>query len=87
VLLPIGYASGHDDVIFLREVQKLAKTELKLEYELNIWEIMYFLSHSQSFYGTSLHGIITAMSFGVPHFCIDKRIEKITSFVQTWSVG
>ncbi|HHE8550723.1 TPA: polysaccharide pyruvyl transferase family protein [Escherichia coli] len=87
VLLPIGYASGHDDVIFLREVQKLAKTELKLEYELNIWEIMYFLSHSHSFYGTSLHGIITAMSFGVPHFCIDKRIEKITSFVQTWSVG
>ena len=48
---------------------------------------MYFLSHSHSFYGTSLHGIITAMSFGVPHFCIDKRIEKITSFVQTWSVG
>lgn len=86
VLLPIGYASGHDDVIFLREVKALSKTDIRLEYELNVWEIMYFLSHSQSFYGTSLHGIITAMSFGVPHFCINDQIDKITSFVKTWSV-
>ncbi|HHO0201190.1 TPA: polysaccharide pyruvyl transferase family protein [Klebsiella quasipneumoniae] len=86
ILLPIGYASGHDDVLFLKEVQSLATTNIKIQYELNVWEIMYFLSHSQSFYGTSLHGVITAMSFGVPHFCINEKIDKITSFVKTWSV-
>lgn len=87
VLLPIGYASGHDDVLFLKEVKSLAKTNLKIQYELNVWEIMYLLSRSQSFYGTSLHGVITAMSFGVPHFCLNEKIDKITSFVQTWSVN
>lgn len=86
ILLPIGYASGHDDVLFLKEVQSLAKTDLKVQYELNVWEIMYLLSRSQSFYGTSLHGVITAMSFGIPHFCLNEKIDKITSFVKTWSV-
>ncbi|HFP9448559.1 TPA: polysaccharide pyruvyl transferase family protein [Raoultella ornithinolytica] len=86
VLLPIGYASGHDDVLFLKEVQLLATTKLNVQFELNVWEIMYFLSHSQSFYGTSLHGVITAMSFGIPHFCLNEKIDKITSFAKTWSV-
>lgn len=86
ILLPIGYASGHDDVLFLKEVQSLAATKLNVQFELNVWEIMYFLSHSQSFYGTSLHGVITAMSFGVPHFYLNEKIDKIASFVKTWSV-
>jgi len=86
VLLPIGYASGHDDVIFLQEVNFHAQGVLNLQYELNIWEIMYFISKSKVFFGTSLHGVITAMSFGVPHFNINKNIEKLTSFIQTWSV-
>lgn len=87
ILLPIGYASGHDDVLFLKEVQSFATTNLKVQYELNVWEIMYLLSRSQSFYGTSLHGVITAMSFGIPHFCLNGKIDKITSFVKTWSVA
>ncbi|PLP27000.1 polysaccharide pyruvyl transferase family protein, partial [Klebsiella michiganensis] len=33
-----------------------------------------------------LHGVITAMSFGIPHFCLNEKIDKITSFVKTWSV-
>lgn len=30
--------------------------------------------------------VITAMSFLVPHFSINKKIAKLTSFVKTWSV-
>ncbi|WP_109240862.1 polysaccharide pyruvyl transferase family protein [Klebsiella michiganensis] len=87
VLLPIGYASGHDDVVFLRKVNAYANNNFILLDNLNVWEIMYVISKSKVFYGTSLHGVITAMSFHVPHFSINNDIEKLTSFLQTWSVS
>lgn len=87
VLLPIGYASGHDDSIFLEEVRKYSKEGITLLDELNVWEIMYVISKSKAFYGTSLHGVITAMSFGIPHYCINSDIKKLTSFLKTWSIS
>lgn len=87
VLLPIGYASGHDDIIFLEKVKSYANEDLLLLNELTVWEIMYIIATSSGFYGTSLHGVITAMSFGVPHFCINSDIKKLVSFLETWSVA
>ncbi|MBE8890352.1 polysaccharide pyruvyl transferase family protein [Klebsiella grimontii] len=86
VLLPIGYASGHDDIAFLDKVYSAAVNKFSIVDDLNVWEIMYLIIKSQAFYGTSLHGVITAMSFGVPHYCINKNISKLTSFLETWSV-
>ncbi|MBL1167153.1 polysaccharide pyruvyl transferase family protein, partial [Escherichia coli] len=86
VLLPIGYASGHDDVIFLEKVKACSEHTLLLLNELNVWEIMYVIAKSIGFYGTSLHGVITAMSFQIPHFCINDDITKLVSFLETWSV-
>ncbi len=86
ILLPIGYASGHDDAIFLKNVKSLCKSEVLLLDQLNVWEIMFIISRSQAFFGTSLHGVITAMSFGVAHFSLNSEIEKLTSFLNTWSV-
>lgn len=86
VLLPIGYASGHDDVIFLEKVKACSEHNLLLLNELNVWEIMYVIAKSIGFYGTSLHGVITAMSFQIPHFCINDDITKLVSFLETWSV-
>ncbi len=89
VLLPIGYASGHDDVLFLKKVAAAmegAGVPVNLPYELSVWELMYIIANSSGFYGTSLHGVITAMSYSVPHYCINASIEKLVSFLQTWSV-
>lgn len=86
VLLPIGYASGHDDMVFLERVKLLANSDVLLLDDLNVWEIMYVISRSFAFFGTSLHGVITAMSFLVPHFSINNDIVKLTSFLNTWSV-
>lgn len=86
ILLPIGYASGHDDIVFLEKVKSLSKRDMLILDDLNVWEIMYIIANSKAFYGTSLHGVITAMSFLVPHFSINKKIAKLTSFVKTWSV-
>lgn len=86
VLLPIGYASGHDDIDYLSKVQMISNSELELFYELTVWEIAYFIANSSGFYGTSLHGVITAMSYAVPHFCINQNLAKLTSFLETWSI-
>lgn len=87
ILLPIGYASGHDDVIYLQEVQTFTNGQLKLFNDLNIWEIAYFIAMSKGFYGTSLHGVITAMAYKVQHFCINEKLEKLKSFMTTWSIS
>ncbi|TMS54356.1 polysaccharide pyruvyl transferase family protein [Acinetobacter lwoffii] len=86
ILLPIGYASLHDDYLYLREVQLCSNNELNLFYDLSVWEIAYFIAKSCGYYGTSLHGAITAMSYGVPHYCINSKVEKFVSFVETWSL-
>jgi len=87
VLLPIGYASGHDDVIFLRNLQEKIPDCTELLYELTVWEILYVIANASAFYGTSLHGVITAMSYNVPYFSINSEIKKISSFLSTWSIA
>lgn len=87
ILLPIGYASGHDDIVFLKKVQSFSKNEIKLFYDLSVWEIAYIISNAECYFGTSLHGAITAMSYKVPHFCISSRVKKMVRFLETWSVS
>lgn len=86
VLLPIGYASGHDDTVFLQKVKDASSFGIPIYNDLSVWEIMYMIARSEIFYGTSLHGVITAMSFGIPHYCINHDIKKLVSFLNTWSI-
>jgi polysaccharide pyruvyl transferase WcaK-like protein len=87
LLLPIGYAAGHDDLYILREVHKKIPDITDLKTDLNIWEIMYLIKHSDFYMGTSLHGVITAMSFGKPHFGINPKIPKLDAFLSDWSIA
>jgi hypothetical protein len=87
LLLPIGYAAGHDDLYILREVHKKIPDFTDLKTNLNIWEIMYLIKHSDFYMGTSLHGVITAMSFGKPHFGINPKIQKLDAFLNDWSIA
>ncbi|GAC31074.1 polysaccharide pyruvyl transferase family protein [Paraglaciecola polaris] len=86
VLLPIGYASGHDDLQYLKKIEKRLDGEGLLLQKLNVWEIMYIIKNAKLFIGTSLHGIITAMAFNVPHFGLNPNIFKVNSFLQDWSI-
>lgn len=85
-LCPIGYAKGHDDYDFLRDVQETSKGRFKLFYNLNVWEILWLIRKSKLFIGTSLHGVITAMSYGLPHFGLNPSVKKLQSFLETWSI-
>lgn len=87
VLLPIGYASGHDDYQLLKKVHQSLGTQTVLLYDLTIWEIMYTIQNGNMFFGTSLHGVITAMAYNIPHFGINPKVAKLDAFLQEWSVA
>ncbi|WP_395344619.1 polysaccharide pyruvyl transferase family protein [Ningiella sp. W23] len=86
-LLPIGYASGHDDADYLKAVGDAFDGEVLFANDLNVWEIMYVIKHSKLFVGTSLHGVITAMAFNHPHFGLNPDITKVDSFLKDWSIA
>lgn len=86
LLLPIGYAAGHDDFYVLDKIRKEIPSISMIENDLTLWEIMYLISNSKLYIGTSLHGAITALSFSVPHFGLNKKITKLDDFLKTWSV-
>lgn len=86
VLLPIGYASGHDDFYLLEKIHTMLPGHTEILYDLNVWEIMYVIKKSNLYIGTSLHGAITALAFGVPHFGLNKSIYKLDGFLSDWSV-
>ena len=87
LLLPIGYAAGHDDFYLLNDIHKKMLDCSDIKFDLNVWEIMYLIKNGDFYMGTSLHGAITAMSFGKPHFGINKSIQKLNAFLRDWSIS
>ena len=83
ILCPIGLALDHGDDIILKKIGDL-NTELKYYHPGNVFEIMYLISRSKIYLGTSLHGLITAQSFNVPFFVFPQKITKIKTYIETW---
>ncbi len=85
VLVPIGYAILHDDLVALKELKAKISDSVLIE-KLTIKEIMYLISGASFFLGTSLHGIVTAMSFKVPYIALGghNSSAKLDTFVKTW---
>lgn len=85
VLLPIGLAAGHDDLSSLKRIYSMCDKESVILFDkINIFDVMYVIARAKAFIGSSLHGIITAASFYVPHTVITSRAIKTLSFVRTW---
>ncbi|MBP3441601.1 MAG: polysaccharide pyruvyl transferase family protein [Clostridia bacterium] len=85
VLVPIGYAILHDDLVALKSL-KAQLPEVILIEKLTVKEIMYLIAGASFFLGTSLHGIVTAMSFAVPYIALGSHNSsaKLDTFVKTW---
>ena len=85
VLVPIGYAILHDDLVALKELKAKISETILIE-KLTVKEIMYLIARASFFLGTSLHGIVTAMSFSVPYMALGAHNSsaKLDNFVKTW---
>ena len=84
ILLPIGYAQGHEDHIILNKIYKKINRDCYIPKFNNIYETIFMIKNSKIFMGTSLHGIITAISYEIPHIVVTTELEKLNSFVNTW---
>lgn len=86
-LCPIGYANGHDDIEFLREIHQASDGEFDLIEDMNLWEIMSVIRNAELFIGTSLHGVITALSYSIPYIGLNRRVGKLDRFLSDWGIG
>jgi len=86
LLIPIGRAGGHSDHIGMKRIKDNINIPVEIPENCNIYDIMYLIAKSELFMGTSLHGNITAISFGVPNIGLDKRVSKLDSFLKTWDI-
>jgi polysaccharide pyruvyl transferase WcaK-like protein len=85
VLCPIGMAPNHEDHIILEKILSYSD-ELKMIIPKNLYEIMYLIANAKVYMGTSLHGLITAQSFNIPFIPLNKRINKMNSYCETWTL-
>lgn len=83
VLCPIGKAPGHEDDLILKKM-KLLEPDFIYINPNNIYDIMFLIANASLYMGTSLHGMITAQSFDVPFICLNKNLEKVSSYIHTW---
>lgn len=91
VLLPIGMAALHEDDIPLKKILLLLKKQgyedrLIFVEENTIFDTMRIIADSSLFVGTSLHGNVTALSYGVPSVGLDPRVTKLKSLLRTYSI-
>lgn len=87
ILLPIGYAYDHEDdnaLIKIKNSDKIKNNDNIKYLELkSVLGIMNTISGASLFIGTSLHGVITAMSFSVPYICISPSY-KLKEYIFDW---
>ena len=85
VLCPIGTALGHSDHNSLGTISSYLQFEHTLIEEPTIWDIMHLIANSSLYVGSSLHGVITAMSFSIPYLAI-RNTSKIIFYLDTWAI-
>jgi len=80
VLLPLGYC--HGDHIFLKRLAKKSGGDFKYIGVHSIYDIISVIAACSIFVGTSLHGNITAFSFGIPHLYAPLLVDKAEGFLR-----
>jgi hypothetical protein len=80
VALPLGYC--HGDHEFLRSLAKQSNGIVKYADVHSIFDMLAIIAASDVFVGTSLHGNITAFSFGIPHVFGPLPVAKAEGFLK-----
>lgn len=86
VLLPIGRASGHEDHKAMEKLIPLLCKPVIMPKFNTLFDTMWLIANSKVFIGSSLHGAITAISYGIPHLSLTKKDKKIPAFLETWDL-
>jgi hypothetical protein len=80
IALPLGYC--HGDHEFLQSLAKRSRGMVKYAAVDSIFDMLAIIAASELFIGTSLHGNITAFSYGVPHVFGPLPVSKAEGFLR-----
>lgn len=89
-LFRAGAAPWHDDSALLEELQhRLPPGTARLFPSLLVWDICALIAASRGMVGSSLHGRIVALAYGLPRVSLmppqqGRRPDKRTAFSETW---
>jgi polysaccharide pyruvyl transferase WcaK-like protein len=90
VLFEAGAAPWHDDpACYERLAAKLKVARSRVFGSLRAWDICALIAHASAYAGSSLHGRIVAMAFGVPrlnvlHPARAHDMTKQAAYAATW---
>ena len=87
-LFRAGAAPWHDDLGSLhRLAARLHGASVRVFESLDLWDICALLANSRAFCGSSLHGRIVALAFGVPRVSLRRPAAppgKVAAFAACW---
>ena len=82
VLLAIGPCHG-DDALARRALPFIPKPVLVVDQPHGLQQIAGLIAHAQAYVGSSLHGLITALSYGRPGIAVARtRMVKFLGFLE-----
>ena len=87
VLFRAGAAPWHDDIEVLRRMLSRLKSRGRVFESLDIWDICALIAGSRGICGSSLHGRILALDYGLPRVSVaaaDGLADKQEAFIRTW---
>lgn len=90
VLFRAGAAPWHDDLGLLQRIAgRLRSPAVRVFDGLDLWDICSLLAHCRVHAGSSLHGHIVALAFGVPAIGLQRpddsaRAGKLAACAATW---
>lgn len=87
LLCPIGTALGHEDHTALKKIFEKLNCSKHLVETPHVEDIITLLAQANLYIGSSLHGAITAMSYGIPYVTLDERQSKISAYIKTWGLS
>jgi hypothetical protein len=88
LLTPIGRIHSFDDDVFLESLGAEMGGRIRLlPPSASIYDVAYALASARLFCGTSLHGVITALTFEVPFVPLLNEDPKLGNNVRSWGLS
>ncbi|WP_250516218.1 polysaccharide pyruvyl transferase family protein [Caballeronia sp. INDeC2] len=91
VLFRAGAAPWHDDIpVYARVAARMRHAAVTVFESLNVWDICALIANSEGFAGSSLHGRIVAMAYGLPRVNFQHAnadASKQHAYASTWEIA
>ena len=88
LLTPIGRMHSFEDDVFLSSLAAEMGGRVRvLPASATVYDILYTLAAARLYCGTSLHGIVTALTYGVPFVPLLSEDPKVRNNLESWDLS